>query len=108
MLGFRLCRSRYTQVDISYSQPPQEDDLVLTDDVLEEPGPEFDPALVDSRLLEGWEVNNSAAVFRLDCPAIKPDIPNEAELDQLQPSYADAVRAPSWRPRLNSPANNRP
>lgn len=63
--------------------PPGPD---LKDDRLEDKNPEFDPDLVDSRPLEGWEINSSAAVISLDCPIIKPD--RDPGLLQLYPSYS--------------------
>lgn len=77
-----------------YQPPPQKDDEVLADDRLEDRKPAFDPVLVDRRLLRGeWLLNASAAVLRLDVPAVKPD--QEAELLVLHPSYAAATKSSS-------------
>src|SRR5262249_15908190 len=54
----------------------------------------YDPALADRRPLGAkgeWLINNSAAVFRLDVPMIKPDV--EPHLLTLYPSYAAAIKA---------------
>ena len=72
-----------------YHDPPDESEFV--DDRLEDKNPAFDEALVDSRPLGEWEVNKSAAVIKLDCPAVKPD--REASLLVLHSSYADALEA---------------
>jgi hypothetical protein len=71
--------------------PPQADpDDALVDDRLEDKKPlTFDPALVDRRPLDhrnGYLLNASAAVIRLDVPPVKPDV--ESELLTLFPSYA--------------------
>jgi hypothetical protein len=76
-----------------YSIPPAQED-VLADDRLDDKKPAFDPARVDRRPLGPrgeWLVNASAAVLRLDVPAIKPDV--ERHLLTLHPSYAAAVQA---------------
>ena len=73
-----------------YREPPREPDEVLTDDTLEGKNPAFDEDLVDSRPLGEWEVNASAAVIRLDCPPIKPDV--EQSLLLLRRSYAEAIQ----------------
>ena len=73
-----------------HPQPPRFE-LDLVDDRIEDKKPVFDPDLVDSRPLEGWEINKSDAVIALDCPHIRPD--TQGELLILRPSYADAVKA---------------
>ncbi len=80
----------YTVEWTEYSPPPQRPDGVLADDRLEEKNPPFDETVIDSRPLGDWELNASAAVIRLDCPIIKPDV--EAELLTLRRSYAEAMR----------------
>jgi hypothetical protein len=76
-------------------QPPAPDTAdVRVDDRLEDKKATFDPARVDPRPLgpKGeWLINNSAAIFRLDVPLIKPD--TEANLLVLHPSYAAAIQA---------------
>ncbi len=74
-----------------YHETPPRDDLNLVDDVLEDKNPAFDEDLVDSRPLGDWWVNASAAVIRLDCPAIKPDV--EPDLLDLHASYTQAAEA---------------
>lgn len=66
-------------------------DALLTDD---EPGskePAFDPALVHRSPVDGWSVNLSAAVVRLDVPMIRPDA--DADLLTLHPTYRAAVES---------------
>ncbi|HIJ66378.1 MAG TPA: hypothetical protein HPP77_10555, partial [Candidatus Hydrogenedentes bacterium] len=75
-----------------YHDAPEQHAVELTDDGIEDKTPTFDESLVDSRPLGDWEVNASAAVIRLDCPNIKPDV--EEGMLTLHPSYADAMRAP--------------
>ena len=78
-----------------YHETPPRDDLNLVDDVLEDKNPAFDEDLIDSRPIHqhghNWEVNASAAVIRLDCPAIKPDV--EPDLLDLHASYTQAAEA---------------
>jgi hypothetical protein len=82
--------ARYYDVTYTdYHEPPRQDD-VLVDDTLEEKNPAFDATLIDSRPLGDWQVNSSAAVVRLDCPMIKPDV--EKAMLVLRPSYRDALR----------------
>ena len=81
----------YVTEHTDYSDPPERGELKLVDDELGDKNPAFDPDLVDSRPLGDWEVNKSAAVIKLDCPAVKPD--KHPEMLLLRPSYADAVKA---------------
>jgi hypothetical protein len=74
-----------------YRDPPVPADEVFADDPIPATRPAFDPALVDSRKLDGWEVNSSAAVLRLDCPPFRPK--QDKALEILYPSYAVAARA---------------
>jgi hypothetical protein len=63
-----------------------------SDDVLDpERVPGFDPALVHSVPVDGWDINLSHTVFKLDVPIIKPDV--EGDLLKLNPTYAEAVAA---------------
>jgi hypothetical protein len=92
---------KWTVERTEYHDPPQQPEDVLTDDTLDEKNPVFDEHLVDSRPLGDWEVNASAAVIRLDCPPIKPDV--EQSLLVLHRSYQDAIReAPRGRGVLPS------
>lgn len=71
---------------------PDADKDAPTDDVLDPARvPEFDPALVHSVPVEGWDVNLSHTVFKLDVPILKPDV--EGDLLKLNPTYAEAVAA---------------
>jgi hypothetical protein len=70
--------------------PPPKDDLELIDDSLSDKQPAFQETLIDSRPMGDWELNASAAVIRLDCPAVKPGA--EDGLLVLNPNYARAIR----------------
>src|SRR5687768_6796234 len=87
------CGGRADQTEViehtDYSPPKPADDG-LTDDRLEDKRTTFDPALVDRRPLEGWQINQSEAVTRLDVPLVMPD--QERELLVLSPSYRAALR----------------
>ena len=50
-----------------------------------------DPNLVDRRPIEGWLINQSEAILRLDLPLVHPD--TEGFLLELHPSYHDAQKA---------------
>ena len=85
-------RSDTIEVEVTdYNKPAPIDGPRFEDDRLEDKNPEFDPELVDSRLLDSWEVNSSAAVISLDCPMMKPD--EDANLLTLRPSYADSGKS---------------
>jgi hypothetical protein len=72
-------------------------DALLTDDDLETKVPKFDPGLVHPVAIDGWNINLSAAVIRLDVPMIEPD--HEADLVVLHPSYAAAIQAAAQHKR---------
>jgi len=74
-----------------FNDAPPADLLKLVNDRIEDKQPVFDPDLVDGRLYEQWQINNSAAVFRLDCPDMK--LEHHPELGVLYSSYAKAVAA---------------
>ncbi len=80
-------------VDITDYNRPADVFPMLVDDRIEDKTPPFLPDLVDRRPMEGWRINSSAAVIRLDCPLIRPDV--EPELAVLHPSYAAAVAGKS-------------
>lgn len=61
--------------------------------------PAFDPSRVDSRPLLEWEVNQSAAVIRLDCP--KLDLENNGYLLELRPDYASVMSRDNVLPSAN-------
>ncbi|MGI9518275.1 MAG: hypothetical protein ACR2NP_14565 [Pirellulaceae bacterium] len=96
VIGYRVWWNAFyftvERTDVNPSPDPL-DDLKLVDDLLEDKNPEFDPQLVDRRDYEGWQINKSGAVIRLDCPDIRPD--REEEMTQLYASYADATQAAS-------------
>lgn len=74
-----------------YHAPAADPDDVLTDDRLEDKKSSFDPTLVDRRPLDGWLVNLSDSVLRLDVPLVRTDA--EPALLELRASYASAVEA---------------
>lgn len=69
-------------------EPENKEEFNLKDDVLSDKNPKFDPTLVDSRLFEGWQVNQSAAVIKLDILSAHP----RTGMDVLHPSYADIIK----------------
>jgi hypothetical protein len=73
-----------------YNPPPPADDG-LADDRIEDKQTSFDPNLVDRRPLEGWLVNQSEAVIRLDVPLVRGD--SQPHLLQLHPSFQAAQAA---------------
>jgi hypothetical protein len=92
-------------VEVTDVRPPaDEPNDLLTDDNLAEKRTEFDPGLIDRRPLEGWRVNASDAVLRLDAPMIRADL--EGELLALHPSYASAVKAVASGPYKVLPSVN--
>jgi hypothetical protein len=84
--------------------PPKPADDELADDNLTDKQTTFDPNLIDRRPLEGWLVNQSEAVIKLDVPLTRPD--DEADLLVLHPSYQAALAAAkqhrSWMATLPS------
>lgn len=70
---------------------PPKNTTALVDDRLEDKQTEFDPTLVHPLPLDGWLVNLSDAVIRLDVPLIEPD--HQQRLLDLHPSYAAAIEA---------------
>jgi hypothetical protein len=80
-----------TTTDYGPPKPAKPSDPLADDRLDDRPAPPFDPDRVDRRPLGEWRLNASAAVVRLDVPAVKPDV--EADLLTLHPSYAAAVAA---------------
>jgi hypothetical protein len=74
-----------------YNRPQAAAEDVLVDDSLEDKKTSFDPELIGGPIgtRTDWLINNSAAVFRLDVPVVKPD--REVELLILHPSYKAAI-----------------
>ena len=62
----------------------------LADDKLDSKNPQFIADLIDSRPLDGWHVNSSAAVIKLDVPMARPD--QDRRLLTLHSSYAEAKK----------------
>jgi hypothetical protein len=94
--GYALYRTwwhtTYYEVDISrYDPPPDNDELPLANDAPGQQKLPFDATLVDSRPLGDRQLNASAAVIRLDCPMIKPDV--EGAMLVLRPSFTEAIKA---------------
>ena len=74
-----------------YRPPAPVTDEVLVDDTFDPAkAPSFDPNRTDSRDAEGWTVNLSGAVTRLDIEPLKPDV--DLELLKLRPSYLQAIQ----------------
>ncbi len=71
--------------------PPKPEDELTDDNPAERKATPFDPALTDPREQDGWLINNSAAVFKLDIPAAKPK--EDHDLQALYPSYTSACKA---------------
>ena len=82
-------------VEVTDRNPPPPADDGLADDKLEDKNTSFDPELVDRRPLEGWLVNQSEAVIKLDVPMVQPDY--EQDLLVLHPSYKAAMAAAADR-----------
>jgi hypothetical protein len=78
-------------IEVTDYQPPPSENDDLVDDRIEDKHTRFDAGLVDSRPLDGWLINQSEAVVRLDVPLVKPD--EEGELLKLYPSYKAACDA---------------
>jgi hypothetical protein len=87
-------------IDVTDRLPPPPKDDGLADDRLEDKKTAFDPQLVDRRPLEGWLVNQSEAVIKLDVPMVQPDY--EGDLLVLHPSYQAALKAAEHRNPLPS------
>ena len=88
-VGYETYEVERTDVD-----PSKPSDL-LTDDKLEDKKPEFNPDLIDSRLIgeaeNRWQLNASAAVIRLDVPDIRSN--EREEMHRLYPGYVRAANA---------------
>jgi hypothetical protein len=87
-------------VEVTDRTAPKPVDDGLVDDRLEDKQTTFDPELVDRRPLEGWRINQSAAVISLDVPLVQPDY--EQDLLVLHPSYRAAMKAAENRNPLPS------
>ncbi len=83
-------RTETYTVDVTDYTAPKDDDTLLVDDRIEDKKTTFDPALVDRRPMEGWSLNASEAVIRLDVPIVKPD--QNPERLVLHPSYSSAIK----------------
>jgi hypothetical protein len=72
-----------------YRDPELKPDEIFKDDPIPAESPSFDPHLVDARKYEGWDINKSSAVLRLDIRPIRPG--KEANLEKIYPTYDRAV-----------------
>ncbi|MDA0589283.1 MAG: hypothetical protein O2820_14995 [Planctomycetota bacterium] len=88
VIFFGLGSDTYEVEYTTYGKPEPPPGPTLENDRLEDKNPEFDAELIDSRPLDGWDVNASAAVIRLHCPMIKPD--QDPGLLELHASYSAA------------------
>jgi hypothetical protein len=82
-------RSDTSTFEVTDYTRPKDDDTLLVDDRIEDKKTAFDPNLVDRRPMEGWSLNASEAVIRLDVPIVKPDLNPERLV--LYPSYSAAI-----------------
>src|SRR5262245_3267838 len=83
-------RTETYTVDVTdYKEPQSPWDGLLSDDRLEDKHTKFDDSLIHPATIEGYRVNLSNAVIRLDVPTIKPD-QDKAQLE-LYPSYGAAI-----------------
>ena len=86
------------EVEVDPSDPIDETDIPLADDLLNDKNPTFDPAMVDRRPFEGRQLNTSGAVVRLDPPSL---FNGNAGARPLAASYA-ALMSPSDPDKLAS------
>ncbi|MHC5537427.1 hypothetical protein ACYOEI_04250 [Singulisphaera rosea] len=84
------CTNDSDTIEVTDYLIPKNDVFPLDDDRIEDKETTFDPALVDRRTLEGWSLNASEAVIRLDVPAVKPDVYPDRLV--LHPSYTAATQ----------------
>lgn len=77
------------EIEITDYKPPRPKLAELVDDKLDDKKTTFDPELVHSEPLEGWLVNLSDAVTKLDIPLIKPD--RDKQFLVLHASYKQAI-----------------
>ncbi|HUE72647.1 MAG TPA: hypothetical protein VMP01_17305 [Pirellulaceae bacterium] len=73
-----------------YKPPPPPSDQLTDDQLRDDQAPKFDPDLVHSEPIDGWQINLSAAVVKLDVEMSRPDT-EKYHLD-LSPSFAAAAR----------------
>lgn len=106
--GFAFFKSciRIVKRTVVHNPEPGEREKRLKDDVLDEAlAPAFKPELVSDHTLKTlsgdmWEINNSAAVFRMDILPIRPDL--EPLMQKLYPSYSSLLEAcPDCLPSVN-------
>src|SRR5258708_4898013 len=90
-LDFDVDRLIDEKVDYQAPAEQNEDDGLADDALADNPAVAFDPELVDRRPANGFLINASSAVVKLDVLPVKPD--KEADYLVLHPSYAAAVAA---------------
>ncbi len=74
-----------------YRPEPSALDELLSDDRIEDKDPAFDETLAHRTPIDGWLVNLSGAVIRLDVPMARPD--QDPDLLMIHASYKAAVDA---------------
>ena len=80
-----------TEVDLDTTEVIDDAEIPLTDDSPNDKNPTFDPAYIDRRPFEGYQLNTSGAVVRLDPPRLFDD---NAGKRSLAASYADLMSQP--------------
>ncbi len=96
--GERRGRTETYTVDATDYTPPESPwDKLLSDDKIEDKQTAFDETVVYPITIDGYRLNLSNAVIRLDVPMLKPD--QDAMLLQLHPSYQAALGVAERRSR---------
>jgi hypothetical protein len=85
------CQANDTDtIEVTDYTPKQSSwDELLSDDRIGDKHPAFDPELVHPVPVQGWSINLSDAVIKLDVPMLRPDA--DQGLLVLHPSYAAAL-----------------
>jgi hypothetical protein len=73
-----------------YKPPPPPSDELVDDQLRDDQAPKFDPDLVHSQPIDGWQINLSGAVMKLDVEMSRPD--TEKHHLELSPSFASAAK----------------
>jgi hypothetical protein len=88
--------------EVTLYHPPTPPEDLLVDDRLEDKQTRFDPEMVHPDPIDGWAINLSEAVIRLDLPLVRPD--REVHLLRLHASYkaaSDAAEGEAVLPSVN-------
>ena len=83
--------SSSTEVDVELTQEADDAEIPLADDSLTDKNPTYDSSFVDRRSFEGYQLNTSGAVVRLDPPRLFDDNAGDRP---LAASYADLMSQP--------------